>query len=137
MNIIIKEATVLTELIKLADHMDRSGDFDGATKVDAIINSFAKNNLKNKEMINSILSLADDLDANGLESFADKIQSLLTKAAEDDEDDKGDADNTSMSLNDLIKKLDENNLGSATMELDGWRISVYKDQSEEDCGCKD
>ena len=77
---------MLTELIKLADEMDRAGNNDGANKIDAVINSFSKNNLKNKELIDSVLSLADELDAEGMHAFADTVQDFLTKLAEDDEE---------------------------------------------------
>ncbi len=137
MNTTTKEVGVLTELIKLADEMDRAGNNDGANKIDAVINSFSKNNLKNKELIDSVLSLADELDAEGMHAFADKVQDFLTKLAEDDEEDDAsdEEDNMDMSLRDLVKKMDENGLGSATMKIEGWSVSLYKKEDKEDCGC--
>lgn len=130
MNIISKEVIVLTELIKLADRMDRGGDFDSATKIDSIINSINKSNLKSDEMLSSILSLADELDASGLDSFADKIQSLLEKRA-DDEDDEKESDTLKMSIKELIEKLDDDGLNNAGLELGDWSVHLNKRKDED------
>jgi len=121
---------VLTELIKLADRMDRGGDFDSATKIDSIINSINKSNLKSDEMLSSILSLADELDASGLDSFADKIQSLLEKRA-DDEDDEKESDTLKMSIKELIEKLDDDGLNNAGLELGDWSVHLNKRKDED------
>jgi len=132
MNIISKEVIVLTELIKLADSMDRGGDFDSATKIDSIINSINKSNLKSDEMLGSILSLADELDASGLDSFADKIQSLLKKRADDDdEDDEKESDTLKMSIKELIEKLDDDGLNNAGLELGDWSVHLNKRKDED------
>ena len=122
---------MLTELIKLADKMDRDGDSDSAEKIDSIINSISRSNAKDQEMLGSVLSLADELDANGLDSFADKIQSLLEKRAEDDEDD-GSNDVSGMSLKDLCEKLTEDGLNSAALNIGKWSVHLHRKEDEEE-----
>tara|TARA_R100000152_G_C6737865_1_gene161854 strand:+ start:527 stop:931 length:405 start_codon:yes stop_codon:yes gene_type:complete len=132
MNIASKEVAMLTELIKLADKMDRNGDFDSAEKIDGIINSISQSNSKDQEMLGSVLSLADDLDANGLDSFADKIQSILEKRAGGDEDEEDEASEVlKMSLKDLCKKLSEDGLNSAALSVGDWSVHLHRKDDED------
>ena len=118
---------MLTELIKLADKMDRDGDTDSAQKIDGIINSISQSNSKDKEMLGSVLSLADELDASGLDSFADKIQALLEKRAEDES-----SEVSELSLKELCEKLTEDGLTSAALDIGKWSIHLHKKEDEEE-----
>ena len=129
MNITPKEIVMLTELIKLADKMDRDGDLDSAGKIDGIINSISQSNSKDREMLSSVLSLADELDEKGLDSFADKIQALLKKRA-DNEDDSSDA--SELSLKELCEKFTEDGLNSAALDVGKWSIHLNKKEDEEE-----
>ena len=67
---------MLTELFKLAQTLDKKGEYELASEVDAIIKELSQRaGLTTEEMI----SLANDLDANGDTDLADKLDSVLAK----------------------------------------------------------
>ena len=67
---------MITKLFKLAQTLDKKGEYELASEVDAIIKELSQRaGLTPEEMV----SLANDLDIEGETNLADKLDAVLAK----------------------------------------------------------